>query len=163
VIAEGDAYAVAMSPQVGAPGQTWTARRLVVRSVRQAHAAEAARRTQVAKAIAQIVALNQRGRGQKRCETVAAFRQAVVALVQGDGVAHLLWFRLTQSVTPRPVRASRGQPARVDHARHATVEVCVDEAALAAAVCRLGWRVYGTKQPVESWSRAQAVLAYRQA
>ena len=161
VSAEGYEYAVAMSQQVGEQVQTWTERRLVVRSRRQAHAAEAARRARVAKAIAQIAALNQRGRGKKRFETVAALRQAVVAIVQDYNVEHLLWFRLTQHVTPRPVRAYRGQPARVDHDRHATVEVCVDEAALEAAVRRLGWRVYGTNHPVESLSLEQAVLAYR--
>jgi len=150
-----------MSHQVGAQVQTWTERRLVVRSVRQAHAAEGALRARVAKAIAQMDALNQRGRGKKRCETVSALRQAVVAIIQGYGVEHLVWFRLTQQVTPRPVRAYRGQPARVDHDRHATIEVCVDDAALEAAVRRLGWRVYGTNQPAESLSLEQAVLAYR--
>src|SRR3989449_1429925 len=111
--------------------------------------------------IAQIDALNQRGRGKKRFETVSALRQAVVAIVQGYGVENLLWFRLTQHVTPRPVRAYRGQPARVDHDRHATIEVCVDDAALEAAVRRLGWRVYGTNQPAGLLSLEQAVLAYR--
>lgn len=161
MIAEGYEYPVAMSQQVGEQVQTWTERRLVVRSVRQAHAAEAALRARVAKAIAQIAALNQRGRGKKRFETVSALRQAAVAIVQHYSVENLVWFRLTQNGTPRPVRAYRGQPARVDHDRHATVEVCVDEAALEAAVRRLGWRVYGTNQPVESLSLAQAVLAYR--
>jgi transposase len=161
VIAEGYEYPVAMSQQVGEQVQTWTERRLVVRSVRQAHAAEVALRARVAKAIAQIDALNQRGRGKKRFETVSALRQAVVAIIQGYSVENLLWFRLIQQVTPRPVRAYRGQPARVDHDRHATVEVCVDEAALEAAVRRLGWRVYGTNQPAESLSLEQAVLAYR--
>ena len=161
VSAEGDEYPVAMSQQVGEQVQTWTERRLVVRSVRQAHAAEVALRARVAKAIAQIDALNQRGRGKKRFETVSALRQAVVAIIQGYGVENLLWFRLTQHVTPRPVRAYRGQPARVDHDRHATIEVCVDDAALEAAVRRLGWRVYGTNQPAESLSLEQAVLAYR--
>jgi transposase len=163
VIAEGYEYPVAMSQQVGEQVQTWTERRLVVRSVRQAHAAEVALRARVAKAIAQIEALNQRGRGKKRFETVSALRQAVVAIVQRDGVENLVWFRLTQDVILRPVRAYRGQPARVDHDRHASVEVCVDEAALEAAVRRLGWRVYGTNQPVESLSLEQAVLAYRNA
>jgi transposase len=161
VIAEGYEYSVAMSQQLGEQMQTWTERRLVVRSVRQAHAAEAALRARVAQAMAQIKALNQRGRGKKRFETVSALRQAVVALVQGDGVEHLLWFRLPRHSTPRPVRAYRGQPARVDHDCHATVEVCVDETALEAAVRRLGWRVYGTNQPGESLSLEQAVLAYR--
>ncbi len=161
VIAEGDAYPVAMRQQVGEQVQTWTERRLVVRSVRQAHAAEAALRARVAKAIAQIEALYQRGRGKKRFETVSAFRQAVVPIVQRYGAENLVWFRVTQHVTPQPVRAYRGQPARVDHDRHASVEVCVDEAALEAAVRRLGWRVYGTNQPAESLSLEQAVLAYR--
>jgi hypothetical protein len=108
VIAEGYEYAVAMSQQVGEQAQTWTERRLVVRSVRQAHAAEAPLRARVAKAIAQIEALNQRGRGKKRFETVSAFRQAVVAIVQDYSVENLVWFRLTQHVTLRPGRAYRG-------------------------------------------------------
>jgi transposase len=161
VIAAGYEYTVAMRQPVGEHVETWTERRLVVRSVRQAQAAEAALRARVAQAMAQIEALNQRGRGKKRFETVAALRQAVVAIVQDHHVENLVWFRLTQHTTPHPVRAYRGQPARVDHTRHATVEVCVDEAALAAAVRRLGWRVYATNQPVESLSLAQAVLAYR--
>src|SRR5262250_521155 len=163
VIAEGYEYTVAMSQPVGEHVQTWPERRLVVRSVRQAQAAEAALRARVAKAMAQIEALNQRGRGKKRFETVAALRPAVGAIVQDYHVEHLVGFRLTQHVTPRPVRAYRGQPARVEHAWHATVEVCVDEAALEAAVQRLGWRVYGTNQLGESLSLEQAVLAYRNA
>jgi transposase len=161
LIAEGYEYPVAMSQQVDGKRQSWTERRLVVRSVRQAHAAEAALRARVAKAIAQLEVLNQRGRGKKRFETVAALRQAVVAIVQRYGVEDLLWFRLLQHTTPRSVRAYRGQPARIDHDRQAIVEVCVDEVALEAAVRRLGWRVYVTNQPVESLSLEQAVLAYR--
>src|SRR4030095_12594894 len=161
LIAEGDEYPVAMSQQVDGKLKNWPERRLVVRSVRQRHAAEAALRARVAKAMAQIEALNQCGRGKKRFETLSALRQAVVAIVQRYGVEHLLWFRLTPHVTSRPVRAYRGQPARVDHDHHATVEVRVDEAALEATIGRLGWRVYGTHQPMASLSLAQAVLAYR--
>jgi transposase len=163
VIAEGEEYPVARSQQGDSTVENWTERRLVVRSMRQAQAAEAALRARVAKALAQSEALNQCGRGKKRLETLAAWRQAVVAIVQRYGVEHLVWFRLTPPVTSRPVRAYRGQPARIEHDHHATVEVCVDEAALAATLGRLGWRVYGTNQPRESWSLAQAVLAYRSA
>src|SRR6266487_4080990 len=138
LIAEGYEYPVPMSQQVDGTVQSWTERRLVVRSVRQAHAAEAALRARVAKAMAQIEALNQRGRGKKRFETMAALRQAVVAIVQRYGVENLVWFRVTPHVTPRPVRAYRERPARVEHDRHATVEVCVDEAAVEAAERRLG-------------------------
>jgi transposase len=163
VSAEGYEYPVAMSQKVEGKVESWSERRLVVHSVRQAHAAEAALRARVAKAMAQIEALNQRGRGKKRFETGAALRQAVVAIVQRYGVEDLVWFRLTPHVTSPPVRAYRGQPARVDHDRHATVEVRVDEAALEATIRRLGWRVYGTNQPLASLSLAPAVLAYRSA
>ena len=161
VIAEGYEYPVAMSQKVEGKMESWSERRLVVRSVRQAQAAEAALRARAAKAIAQIEALNQRGRGKKRFETVSALRQAVVAIVQRYGVEELVWFRVTPHVTSRPVRAYRGQPARVDYERHAIVEVRVDEAALEATIGRLGWRVYGTNQPSASLPLAQAVLAYR--
>ena len=159
--AEGYEYPIAMSQKVNEQMRHWTERRLVVRSVQHAQAAEAALRARVAKAIAQIEALNQRGRGKKRFETMSALRQAVITIIQRYGMDDLLWFRLTPHVTPRPVRAYRGQPARVAHDHHATVEVCVDETALEAAVRRLGWRMYGTNQPIESLSLAQAVLAYR--
>ena len=163
VIAEGDEYPVAMRQKGEGQGESWTERRVVVRSVRQAHAAEAALRARVAKAMAQIEALNQRGRGKKRFETVSAFRQAVVAIVPRYSVEDLVWFRLNPYDTPRPVRAYRGQPARVDHDRHAAVEVRVDAAALEATIHRLGWRVYGTNQPGASLSLAHAVLASRSA
>jgi transposase len=59
-------------------------------------------------------------------------------------------------------RISGGRPARRVEADHqATVEVCVDEAALEAAVRRVGWRVYGTNHAAGQLSLAQAVLAYR--
>src|SRR6266487_480668 len=163
LIAEGYEYPVPMSQEVGGEVHSWTERRLIVRSVRQAQAAEAALRARVAKAMAQIEALNQQGRGKKRVETVSAFRQAVVAIVQRYSVEDLIWFRLNPYDTPRPVRAYRGQPARVDHDRPAAVEVRVDAAALEATIHRLGWRVYGTNQPGASLSLAHAVLASRSA
>jgi transposase len=162
-IAEGYEYPVTMSHKVGDHVQSWTERCVVVRSVRHARAAEAALRARVAKAIAQIEALNQRGRGKKRFETIAALRQAVLAIVQRDDVADLLPFRLLPHGTTREGRGSRGKPARVEHERATTVEVRVAEAALEAAMRRVGWRMYGTHQPVEQLSLAHAVLAYRSA
>jgi transposase len=163
LIAEGSESLVPMRQEVGGGVQSWTERRLMGRSVRQAQAAEAALRARVAQAMAPIEARTQRGRGKKRVEDVSAFRQAVVAMVQRDGVEHLVWCRLPPHPTPRLVRAYRGRPARIAADRHATVEVCVEEVAVAAAVRRLGWRVYGTNHPGESLSLAQAVLAYRRA
>lgn len=72
VIAQGYEHQVPMSLEVNGAWQRWTERRLVVRSLRHAKAAEAALRARVAKAKAQVDALNQRGRGRKRCEEIAA-------------------------------------------------------------------------------------------
>src|SRR6266852_807817 len=124
LIAEGYEYPVQMSQKVDGTVQSWTERRLVVRSVRHEHAAEAALRDRVAKAMAQLEALNKRGRGKKRFETVSALRQAVVAIVQRYGVENLVWFRVTPHVTPRPVRAYLRRPARVEHDRHHCRGLC---------------------------------------
>jgi transposase len=72
LIAEGYEYPVTMSHRLGERVYTWAERCLVVRSLRHAQAAEAALRARVAKATEQIEALNQRGRGKKRFETIAA-------------------------------------------------------------------------------------------
>lgn len=160
-IAEGYDYRVPMRVEVAGQRQSWMERRLVVRSVQHAQAAETALRTRMAKAVAAIEALNQRGRGRIRFETVPVLRQAVEAVVARYRVAELLWLRYSQHALPRAVRGYRGRPARIELDGHATVEVRVDEAAFASAVRRLGWRVYGTNQPAEQLSLAQAVLAYR--
>src|SRR5438552_1820985 len=161
VIAEGYEYPVAMSQKVDGKVESWTERRVVVRSVRQAQASERALRARVAKAVAAVEALNQCGRGKKRFEEVSALRQTVVTIVQRYGVEEFLWLRYRQHATPRVVRAYRGRPARIEEDRQATVEVRVDEVALEAAVRRLGWRVYSTNQPRAQLSLEQAVLAYR--
>jgi transposase len=163
LLAEGYERQVPLSLETAGQLQGGTERRLVGRSVRQAQAAETALRARVARAIAAVAALNQRGRGQKGFEEVSALRQAVVSIVQRHGVEEFLWLRYTQHTTRRAVRAYRGRPARGEEARQATVEVRVDEAVLEAAVRRWGWRVYGTNQPRAQVPLAQAVLAYRSA
>jgi transposase len=160
-IAQGCEYQVPMSVETAGKLQHWTERRLVVQSLRQAQAAETALRSRIAAAIAAVEAFNHRGRGKKHFHEVAALRQAVVQVVQRYGVADFLWLRYSQHAQSRAVRGYRDQPARVEEERQATVEVRVDEAALEAAVRRLGWRVYGTNQPGEQLSLEQAVLAYR--
>ena len=61
---------------------TWTARRLVVHSVRQTRAGAAVLRVRVAKAVAAIETFNRRGRGKKRFEEVDELRQAVDAVLE---------------------------------------------------------------------------------
>ena len=140
-IAEGYEYPVTMSHPLGEHVYTWEKRCLVVRSQRHA---------QAAKATALIEALNQRGRGKKRFETMAALRRAVIAILKRHEVADCIRFRLHPHVEERAIRACRGQPARVEQVRDTTVEV--DEAALEVALRRLGWRLYVTNQGAEQLS-----------
>jgi transposase len=163
LIATGSERQGTMTLEATGESQGWTERRLVVRSLRHAKAAEASLRTRVAQAQAQVEALNQRGRGRKRFEEIKELRQAAHAIVQRHHVEDFLWLRDDQQCTSRPVRAYRDREAGVEIARQATVAVQVDEEALEWAVRRLGWRVYGTNQPSEQLSLEQAVLAYRSA
>jgi transposase len=141
LIAQGDERPLPMALEVDGKPQRWTERRLVVRSVRHAKAAAGALRARVAQAKVQVEALNQRGRGRKRFEEVAALRQAAHEIVQRQGVEDFLWLRYEQHCTTRRVRAYRERLAQVTDDRHATVEVRVDEEALAATGRRLGWRM----------------------
>src|SRR4029450_11378315 len=75
VIAEGYEYRMPMSLEIEGEEHVGSERRLVVRSLRQAQAAEVALRARVAKAQAQVEALNVRGRGRKRYEDIKTLRQ----------------------------------------------------------------------------------------
>jgi transposase len=161
LIAEGYERQESMRAEIDGKSESWLERRLVVRSVRHAQAAEVGLRTRVAKAKEQVEGLNQRGRGRKRFEEVGELRQAAHEIVQRHGVEAFLWLRFDQQRTSRPVRAYGGRAAGTQEECQATVEVKVDESALESAVARLGWRVYGTNQPCDELSLEQAVLAYR--
>ena len=82
MIAEGYERLVPMTVAGAGTPQSWAERRLVVRSVRQARAAEAALRARVAHAVAAIEGFNRCGRGHKRFTEVAAIRQAAQAVVE---------------------------------------------------------------------------------
>jgi transposase len=161
LIARGYEREVPMRIEVEGERRQWTERRLVVRSVRHAEAAEAALRARVATAKRQVEALNRRGRGRKRFDDIETLRQAVNEIVQSHRVEDFLWLRYDQHTTRRQVRAYKERPAYVKEDCQATVEVRVDEAALDEAVRWLGWRMYSTNQPAEQLSLAQAVWAYR--
>ncbi len=105
LIAQGYERHVPMSADVEGTRQTWTERRLVVRSLRHAEAAEAALRARVTRAKAQVEALARRGRGRKRFDAIAPLRQAVTAIVQRHRVEDFLWLRYDEHITTRPRRA----------------------------------------------------------
>lgn len=161
LIAEGYERLEPLTVVVGGQPRTWTERRLVVRSIRQAHAAETALRARLAQAVAAIQGLNSYGRGKQRFTEVETLRQAAEDRAERYAVRGLLHLRYDAHLTQRPRRRYRDRPATVREERRVTVTVEVDTEAVEAAVRRLGWRVYVTNQPQDQLPLEQAILAYR--
>lgn len=160
-IAEGYERLETLTAEVDGKTITWTERRLVVRSLKQAQAAEKALRTRLAKAQATLAALNERLRGKKRFTEVEDLCQAAEAIVARYRVQGLLRLSYQEIVHERPVRRYGDRPATVQVERQVRVMAVVDEVAVEAAVRRLGWRVYATNAPAQRLTLTQAVLAYR--
>lgn len=160
-IAEGFERLETLTAEVDGETITWTERRLVVRSLKQAQAAEKALRTRLAKAQAALAALNERRRGKKRFIEVEDLRQTAEAIVAQYRVQGLLRLSYQETVHERPMRRYRNRPATVRVEREVRVTAEVDQAAVEEAVRRLGWRVYATNAPAGQLALTQAVLAYR--
>ena len=139
----------------------WMERRLVIRSLKQAQAAEKALRARLEKAQQAIASLNEPRRGKRCFRQGAPLRQAAEAILERYRVQGLLSLSVQEDVHTRPVRRYRERPARVEEKREVRVSVGVNEEALEKAVQKLGWRVYATNQPQDQLSLRQVVLAYR--
>jgi transposase len=166
VLAEGFEQAVPLTATLADGDQAeplaWTERRLVVRSLQQAEAGATALHERLAQAQAAILALNERRRGKPRPRDLPSLREAVEAIVTRWKVTDLLQITYHQQVQERPLRRYRDRPAGRQLACEVSVSVAVDEAAVALAERRLGWRVYATNAP-PTLGLDQAVLAYREA
>src|SRR5207302_2491716 len=91
-----------------------------------------------------------------------ALQQAAQAICKQYHVEGLLRLQIEEQASSRAVRAYGSYPAeiRVERTWHLHSEV--DEAAVSAAIRRLGWRVYVTNHPRPTLSLEQVVLAYRE-
>ncbi len=139
----------------------WQERRLVIRSCQLAQAAERGLHGRLAKAQAEITALQTRGRGRRRWTEPSALREAVEAMLAHYRVSGLLAVRYREQWWEHPVRRYGGRDATVRLEWDVKVTVRVDQAAVAAVVRQLGWRVYVTTHPPAQLSLQEAVLAYR--
>lgn len=160
-LAEGFRYEVKITAEHDGQPLTWIEQRLVVRSLKLAERQERALHQRLEQATAAIAELNVAGQGKKRFTDESALAEAVEAIIAKHRVAGLLEVDYQTHLDERPKRRYRDRPARVERTQTVTVQVHIDEAALALAVRRLGWRVYATDQA--ELSLTEAVLAYRQA
>ena len=159
-IAEGYQYTVWQQTKVDGQTMGWAERRLVIRSLKQAHRQAVVLRTRVNKALASIEALNQRGQGKKCFREEASLREAVEQILTRYEVSGIISLSYSTHLTQRPLRRYGSLTGKkVD--QWVDVKGEINEAAMTAAIGKLGWRVYATNQPQETLSLEQAVLAYR--
>jgi transposase len=161
LIAEGFERWEPVTAEVAGQPYHWQERRLVIQSCQLAQAGERGLRARLAKAQAEITALQTRGRGRRRCADPRAVREAVDAILARYRVQGLLHVRYKEQLWAQPVRRHGGRDASVRLEWDIQVTVSLDQEAVAAAVRQLGWRVYATTQPPAQLSLQEAVLAYR--
>jgi transposase len=161
LIAEGFERLEPVTAEVAGHRYSWLERRLVIRSCQLAQAAERGLRGRLAKAQAEITALNTRGRGRRRCTEPSALREAVEAFLARYRVHGLLHVRYREQLWEHPLRRYGSRDTTVRLEWDGQVNVSINQEAVAAAVRQLGWRVYVTTQSPEQLSLQEAVLAYR--
>ncbi|MCZ7569216.1 MAG: IS1634 family transposase [Ardenticatenaceae bacterium] len=161
VIAEGVEWTERLEAVVGDQPVVWQERRLLVRSLAQARAAEAAVRARLAEAQAALTSLVTPGRGKRRFTTRADLEEATQAILARYDVRGLIDLTFIHQARTRTVRAYRDRPAR--HFLETTITLThqVNTTTLDQAIRLLGWRVYVTNHPADQLPLAQAVLAYR--
>jgi transposase len=162
VIAEGYEQCIELSSDVQGQSVTWTERRLVVRSLKQAQAATAALQARLGKAQAALTQLTVHKQGKPVYRDADSLQQAAQALLKAYQVQGLIRLQIDEQVGERPVRAYGTHPTTVRVERSFHLHSEVDQAAVSAATRRLGWRVYVTNHPEQTLSLEQAVLAYRE-
>ena len=152
---------VELTASVEGEAVTWTERRIVVRSPALQARQQQALERRLADAEADLADLLVARRGKVRPTTPDEAETAIAAILERHAVGGLLDVALTATAHPRTIRAYRGQPAREETTYTLAVTSTRVEAAITAAVARLGWRVYATNRPVAELDTTQVVLAYR--
>lgn len=160
-IAEGYEYTVELTAQTGTEVISWSERRLVVRSLKQAEIQQKSLNERLGRAVAEIAALNERRQGKKRFSREAELQEAVEQIIARRGVKGLVALNYETQIATRAVRRYGSRPAEVRQQSQVQVTTRIAEVALAEAERQLGWRVYATNQPARLLSMQQAVQAYR--
>ncbi len=161
-IAEGYELCLAQTATIKDEEITWNERRLVLRSLAHAKAAEEALLSRLEKAKTAIEALTVRKQGKELISEPQVLDQIVEAIIKKYEIAGLLQHQVTEEIRERHIRKFKDRPAEIRIERKLGVVTIRDEAAIQKAIFRLGWRVYATNAPENELTIQQAVLAYRE-
>jgi len=141
-VAMGFAYTVELSAlEHAGPTQTWQERRLGVRSLALAASQEKSVRQRVARAVTELHALDERKQGKPLWPDEAGAYQAAAAILAQQRVEGLVHVTVTTEVHTHGNRRYGIRPATTVRREHVRVSAAREEAPLAHAVRRLGWRV----------------------
>jgi transposase len=158
LIATGFSYVVSQAGTVAGKEVTWQEQRQVVRSEAHAKQQQQALDVKVAKAVAELQALNERKQGKKRLDAEGLVT-ASAQIVKRYGLAELVEVQLAMTTTAVVQRKYKERPAGVQGVAEHTVKVVVKTKAVEARKRLCGWRVYVTS--ALALTVAAAVQAYR--
>lgn len=161
-IAQGYEITEIQTVEIDGQIMTWEERRLIVRSFKHSQTQKVALRERLSKAEAAIAALTARRRGKKTFTTSEELQAATHQIVKRYRVDGLLDVQVTETLIERQIRSYLNRPARTETDIKFSVSVQLNQTAIDRTLDRLGWRVYATNAPAESFSLNEAVLAYRE-
>jgi transposase len=157
-------FEVSRARQVELNGQpiVWEERLLVIRSHSYTKTMQESLQRRLDKAEAALKELTpDRSRGKRQIKDEESLLSAIEQIEQKYQVGRLFQYVYAQQVKERPIRAYKDKPARTERQGRYQLTVSRNQAAIAAAQFKAGWRIYATNAPTDRLSLTEAVLAYR--
>ncbi|EAY28366.1 IS1634 family transposase [Microscilla marina] len=141
---------------------TWTERRIIVYS--PSYSNQLNKKLDERKEVVEqkLKTLLEPKQGKKKWKNKAELEVSVTQLLKKYKLQKFIDVEVKENLSLRPVQKYRDRPARVKEELSFSLEVQVNEEALAAHRLKLGWRVYATNAPVTYLSTKEAVICYRQ-
>jgi transposase len=148
--------------QVDGKTITWQERVLVVYASSMARRARRGLAERLDRAEQTLLALTPPpGRGKRQWADLEALQETAKAILEKHRVEGLLDVHYKREVKRRTIRKYRDRPARTEEQVRYVVQVTRDHIAIHVARRLMGWRLYVTNAPAETFSLAEAVWAYR--
>lgn len=140
----------------------WTERVLLVYSPDLAQSSYASLNKRLQNAIAKLEQLTAPpARGKKQYQELAPLQAKVDTILAQHRVTGLLQVTYHEERTERHVRAYRDRPARTEVTVRYQLGVGRDEKVIAAAFCKMGWRLFVSNAPSDHLPMTEIVPIYR--
>jgi transposase len=140
----------------------WEERLLLIRSHSYTKTMQAGLHRRLDKAEAALNKLTPaRSRGKRQIKDEASLLSAIEQLEKKYRVEGLFHCTYHQQVIEHPIRAYKDKPARTERQVRYHLTLSRNQAAIAEAEFKAGWRIYATNAPAQRLSLTEAVLAYR--